>query len=120
MSRQPGQRRCWKTQWPASDPPVNGTMTAYYQSCNLFRILLMGVGRYRRCRLLRVVEDDAQCMPPSLADAAYPVAHVDAIDAAGALHRPVMHREDHRLALGERHHLGAGLHARPLLGQHEL
>ena len=31
-----------------------------------------------------------------------------------------MHREDHRVALRERHHLGARLHARPLLGDHEL
>ena len=48
------------------------------------------------------------------------MAHVDAIDAARALHRAVMHREDHRIALRERHDLGARLHARALLGQHEL
>ena len=50
-------------------------------------------------RLLRVVEDDAQRMAPAVADAAHAVAHVDAIDAARALHRPVMHRKDHRFAL---------------------
>ncbi len=41
-------------------------------------------------------------------------------EPAGALYRPVMHREGHRIALGERHHFGAALHARALLGQHEL
>ena len=53
----------------------------------------------------------------SAADA---VAHVDAVDAARALHRPVMHRKDHAFALAQRHDLHARLHARPLLGQHEL
>ena len=48
------------------------------------------------------------------------MAHVDAIGAARALHRPLAHREDDPVALAERHHLGARLHARPLLGQHEL
>src|SRR5437764_4434401 len=45
--------------------------------------------------LLRVVEDDAERVAMTFADAADPVAHVDAIDAARALHRPVMHGEDH-------------------------
>src|SRR6185437_1478015 len=36
------------------------------------------------------------------------------------LHRPLAHGEDHAVALGEAHHLGARLHARPLFGQHEL
>ena len=54
------------------------------------------------------------------ADAADAVAQVDAIKSAGALHRPVMHRKHHRVALTQRHHLGTRLHARPLLGQHEL
>jgi hypothetical protein len=36
-----------------------------------------------------------------------------------AAHR-VMHRKDHRLALGQRNDLGARLHARALLGEHEL
>ena len=53
------------------------------------------------------------------AQPAHAMAHGDAIDAARAAHRPVMDREDHRLALAQRHHLGARLHARPLLGEHE-
>ena len=45
---------------------------------------------------------------------------VDAVGAARPLHRPFAHREDHAVALAEAHDLGARLHARPLLGQHEL
>ena len=69
---------------------------------------------------LRVVEDDAERVAVAGAHAAHAVAHVDAVDAARALHRAVVHREDHRLALPQRHDLGARLHARALLGQHEL
>src|SRR5215472_17250593 len=47
------------------------------------------------------------------------MAHVDAVDAARALHRSMMHGEDHALALRERHDFGARLHARPLLREHE-
>ena len=35
------------------------------------------------------------------------MTHVDAIDAAGALDRPVMHGEDHDLTLMQRHDFGA-------------
>src|SRR3546814_2121717 len=52
--------------------------------------------------------------------AADAVAHGRAVKALAALHRPAVDREDHRLALRQAHHLGARLHARPLLGQHEL
>ncbi len=48
------------------------------------------------------------------------MAQVNAIEPARALHRPVMHSKDHRIALPQRHHLGPRLHPRPLLGQHEL
>ena len=51
--------------------------------------------------LLRVVENDAERVAMAVADAAHAVAHVDAIDAARALHRPVMHRKDHGLALAQ-------------------
>src|SRR5579883_595686 len=71
-------------------------------------------------RLPRVVEDDAEGEAPARADAAHPVAEIDAVEAARAAHGAVMHREDHRLALRERHHLGARLHARPLLDEEEL
>ena len=58
------------------------------------------------------------CRMP-LRHAADAVAHGDAIGAARALGRTMMHREDHRLALCERHHLRARLGAWPLLDQHE-
>ena len=58
-----------------------------------------GASRRWQHDLLRVVKDDAQRVAPAVADAADAVAHVDAIDAARALHRPVMHRKDHRFAL---------------------
>ena len=44
---------------------------------------------------LGVVKDDAERVAAPGAQAADAVAHVDAIDAARALHRPVVHREDH-------------------------
>ena len=56
---------------------------------------------------------------PAGTDAAHAVTQVDAIGAAGALDRPVMDREDDAVAAAERHDLGARLHARPLLGQHD-
>src|SRR3546814_7374583 len=34
-------------------------------------------------------------------------------------YRPRIHRENHRVALRQRHDRGARLHPRPLLGQHE-
>src|SRR5262249_19672131 len=69
---------------------------------------------------LCVVEDDPERMAVPRAQSAHPVAHVDAVDAARALHRTVMHGKDNALALRERHHLGARLHARALLREHEL
>ncbi len=53
-------------------------------------------------------------------DAAHAVAQVDAIDAARALHRSAVDRENHRVALCQRHHFRARLHARPLFRQNEL
>ena len=51
---------------------------------------------------------------------AHAMAQVDpAENPRRALHRPMMHGKGHRVALTQRHHLGARLHARPLLGQHE-
>src|SRR5262245_43424680 len=67
------------------------------------------------CFSLPVVKNDAGGVALARAQAADAVAHGDAIDAARALHRPVMHRKDHALPLRKRHDLGARLHARPLL-----
>ena len=47
------------------------------------------------------------------------MAQVNAIEPARPLHRTVVHGKGDRIALAERHHLGARLHARALFGQHE-
>ncbi len=47
------------------------------------------------------------------------MAQIDAISPPRSLHRPLAHRKDHAVTLAERRDLGARLHARPLLGQHE-
>src|SRR4030095_15369109 len=54
------------------------------------------------------------------AEAAHTVAHRDPIAAARATYGAMAHGEDDAVALLERHDLRARLHARPLLGQHEL
>ena len=67
-----------------------------------------------------VVEDDAQRVPMAAVQPAHAVPHGDAEGTAAALGGPVMHGEDHAVTLTERHHVRPGLHARPLLGEHEL
>src|SRR6516225_818356 len=57
--------------------------------------------------------------PAARPQTAHAVAHVDAVDAARALHRPMMHGKDYALALRERHDFRPRLHARPLLREHE-
>ena len=69
--------------------------------------------------LHRVVEDDAERVTVPGAQPADAVAHVDAVGAAGALDRAVVDGEDHPVALAQWHDLGAGLHARPLFGEHD-
>jgi hypothetical protein len=59
-------------------------------------------------------------MPVAGTQSAYTVAEVDAIRPACALHRSVMHGEDHAVSLLQLDNLRAGLHARPLLRQYEL
>ena len=66
------------------------------------------------------MEDDADRVATTRAEPADAVAHVDAVGAARAFDGPVVDGKDHALALAERHDLGAGLHARPLLGEDEL
>src|ERR1700724_3331059 len=63
---------------------------------------------------------DPGSMPLPGADPAHAVAHVDPIGATGAAYRTMVDRKDHSLALRERHDLRTRLHARPLLGQHEV
>src|SRR5262249_28591059 len=68
----------------------------------------------------RIVKNDAKRMPVTRAQAAHPVSHIDPIGAAAAAHRPMVHGKNDALALPQRNHFGARLHARALLGQHEL
>src|SRR6185369_2659303 len=53
-------------------------------------------------------------------DAADAMAQVDAVVALGAADRPVVHGKGDCIAPAERHDFDAALHARALLGQHEL
>ncbi len=66
-----------------------------------------------------VMKDDADCMALAGADPAHPMAQVDAIHAARALHRSMMDREDHPVSLAERYDLSARLLAWTLLREHE-
>ena len=66
------------------------------------------------------MKDDADGVAPAGAQTADAVAQVDTVRAARALHRAMMHGEGDRVALSERDNLGTRLHARPLLGEHEL
>src|SRR5438105_646143 len=68
----------------------------------------------------RVVEDDAEGEAAAGTQPADAVPHRGAVEAAGAGDRALVDREDHRIALAERHHLGARLHPRPLLDQQKL
>ena len=52
-------------------------------------------------------------------NAAHAMPQVYPVRAARAAHRTLSHGEDHAVALPERHHLRARLHARALLRQYE-
>src|SRR5258708_36468892 len=74
--------------------------------------------RHGSCSL-RVVKDDAE--RAAMAGARWPnaVTQFDPIAAAGALCRPMVHRENHAVPLSERHDLCARLHTRTLFREHE-
>src|SRR6185312_304723 len=67
-----------------------------------------------------IMEDNAESQPLAGAQTADAVTHGGAGCAARAWNRPMIDREDDGVALRQRHHLRPRLHARPLLGQHEL
>ena len=67
-------------------------------------------------RLLRVVKDDAERVAHPGANAADAMPQIDAIYAFRTLNGPIVYGEGHRIALAQRHHLDAALHARTLLG----
>jgi hypothetical protein len=69
---------------------------------------------------LRVVEDHADGVAMTGPQSAHAMSQVHAVGAARALRWPIAHREDHAVAPSKRHHFGARLHPRPLLGQPEL
>src|SRR5690348_14556870 len=66
-----------------------------------------------------VVEDDAHRVPQPRAQATDAVAKVDPVGALYALHRPMMGREGHGVALTKRHDFGTALHPGTLFGQYE-
>ena len=67
-----------------------------------------------------VMKDDSERMAMARAQLADAMAQFDVIGTARALHRPAVDREHHCIALRQRHHRRARLHARALLGQDEL
>lgn len=66
------------------------------------------------------MEDDPERVSAPFDDPADAVAQLHAIVAPRALHRTAVDGEDDGIALAQRHDRGARLHARALLGQHEL
>src|SRR6185312_2560740 len=66
-----------------------------------------------------IVKNDTERMPLARAHATDAMSEIDAVVTARAAHRSVMDRKHNTVALLERHHFGARLHARPLLGEHE-
>src|SRR5262245_13365798 len=66
------------------------------------------------------MKDDAERVSGPRAQTAHTVAHIDAVMALGAADRPVVYGKNDGVTLAKRHHFGAALHPRPLLGQHEL
>ena len=69
---------------------------------------------------LRIVKDHPDGMAMAGAQPADAMAQINPVEPARPLHRSVMHSKSHRIALPQRNHFGARLHARPLFGQHEL
>src|SRR5690242_6256835 len=71
-------------------------------------------------QLARVMKDDAERVAMPFGDLADAVAHLDAVVAAGPAHGSAVDGKYDGIALGQRHHGRARLHARSLLRQHEL
>src|SRR5205823_15018720 len=69
--------------------------------------------------LLRVVEDDPHGVTLTRTHLADPMAHIDPIGAASALHWTGVNRESHSITLLERHDFHARLYVRALLGKHK-
>lgn len=67
-----------------------------------------------------VVEDNAGGMPRPRVQPADPVPHIDAVDAAHALDRPLMHCDHHGIAMAQQQRHGASLHAWAPFGHHKL
>ena len=55
----------------------------------------------------RIVEDHAEGLPAAGEDPAHAVAERHAVVSSGSRNRSVTNREEHRVALAQRHHLGA-------------
>jgi hypothetical protein len=70
--------------------------------------------------LLAVVKDDAERVACAGAQAADTVSHVHAVNASAAAYWTVAHRENDADSLLEWNDFDPRLHARTLLGEHEL
>jgi hypothetical protein len=75
--------------------------------------------RLRPLHLRSIVKDDTNRVAAPGAETAYPVAQVHSIGSTGTLNRAMMNGKGNSIALRQRHHLGAGLHARTLFGQNK-
>src|SRR5579863_5420224 len=72
-----------------------------------------------RFALLRVVKDDSERPAVAGTQPAHPMPHVYAVITFSAFHRPMMNRKNHCIALTQRNHFRARLHAGALLSQHK-
>jgi hypothetical protein len=66
------------------------------------------------------MENDAERVPVSAANAAHAMPQIHAIRAARSLHRPMMHGKCHGISLPQRHHLDTRLHPWALLRQYKV
>jgi len=66
------------------------------------------------------VEDDARSIALAGAKPADTVPHIDTVDSASALDRPVVNCKDHRITLAQRNDLGSGLHSGSLFSEDKL
>ena len=69
--------------------------------------------------LLRIVQDDAEHVPPTSPQAAHAMPMLDPICAAKSSHRAIANGKNHELSLIQRRNFDARLLARPLLSEDE-
>lgn len=71
-------------------------------------------------KLFGIVEDDSKRVAVPGSQATDAVAKIHPIESSLTLNRAMVHRKGHGIPLAERDHFRSRLHARTLLGEHEL